>query len=246
MSGADSSRRHLRCEPARRAKSLRRPNTPQISSGSWYTSGYTYQSIRLKRLLVTFQLYRQTRLQNVCFVFFVKDAALRRMMKNLDTRLGKVFKSLPECTLSVVLLLAQNRSLSNPFFFFLETKSFLLIPLPPFFSLLSAHNPPSPGLCLLEIKREKSSQALTWQNVRYHGHPLPVSNKLILKNGNEIVTIFKTHERIELWYRSGKNKSESTFDGTRRMIGGGGGCTFWWTSPMKLQPSHVTALPGWN
>lgn len=109
------------------------------------------------------------------------------------------------------------------FFFFLETKSFLLIPLPPFFSLLSAHNPPSPGLCLLEIKREKSSQALTWQNVRYHGHPLPVSNKLIFKNGNEIITIFKTHERIELWYRSGKNKSESTFDGTRRMIGGGGG-----------------------
>ncbi|XP_051940384.1 RNA exonuclease 5-like isoform X2 [Hippocampus zosterae] len=62
-----------------------------------------------------------------------QDAALRRMMKNLDTRLGKVFRSLPECTLSVVLLLAHN----------------------------SADNPPSPGLCLLEIKRKKSSQALT-------------------------------------------------------------------------------------
>ncbi|XP_057698914.1 RNA exonuclease 5-like [Corythoichthys intestinalis] len=57
-----------------------------------------------------------------------QDMAVCHMMKKLDTRLGKIFASLPEHTLSVVLLLAHN----------------------------SAHEPPSLGLCLMEMKRQKS------------------------------------------------------------------------------------------
>ncbi|XP_061626540.1 RNA exonuclease 5-like isoform X4 [Phyllopteryx taeniolatus] len=62
-----------------------------------------------------------------------QDMAMCHMMKKLDARLGKIFTSLPECTLSVVLLLAHN----------------------------SAREPPSPGLCLLELKRGKSNNATT-------------------------------------------------------------------------------------
>ncbi|XP_061535741.1 RNA exonuclease 5-like isoform X2 [Phycodurus eques] len=62
-----------------------------------------------------------------------QDMAMCHMMKKLDARLGKIFTSLPECTLSAVLLLAHN----------------------------SAREPASPGLCLLELKRGKSNNATT-------------------------------------------------------------------------------------
>ncbi|XP_077461308.1 RNA exonuclease 5 [Stigmatopora argus] len=58
----------------------------------------------------------------------LQDLTICHMMKKMDVRVGKIFKSLPENTLSVVLLLKHN----------------------------SAQQPPSPGLCLLEMKREKS------------------------------------------------------------------------------------------
>ncbi|XP_077575137.1 RNA exonuclease 5 [Stigmatopora nigra] len=57
-----------------------------------------------------------------------QDLAICHMMKKMDVRVGKIFKSLPENTLSMVLLLKHN----------------------------SAQQPSSPGLCLLEMKREKS------------------------------------------------------------------------------------------
>ncbi|KAM9819263.1 RNA exonuclease 5-like isoform X2 [Syngnathus typhle] len=61
-----------------------------------------------------------------------QNVAERHRMQKLDARLGKVFRSLPEGALSVVVLLAPH--------------SF-----PPL-RLLSAEEPPSPGLCFLEIK----------------------------------------------------------------------------------------------
>ncbi|XP_061684911.1 RNA exonuclease 5-like isoform X2 [Syngnathoides biaculeatus] len=62
-----------------------------------------------------------------------QDVAMCHMMKKLDARLGKLFTSLPECTLSAVLLLPHN----------------------------SATEPASLGLCLLDIKRGKCNRAVT-------------------------------------------------------------------------------------